>query len=86
MTTTARFIPAPIPWPAPPSTLRGMLLGLGATSAMFGGLTLVGIAFAWTDELSPPVQVTLVILGVLLVAASLVFTTSPPAPRCGVPA
>jgi hypothetical protein len=56
-----------------PAALRGLVLGLAAAAAVFAGLSLGGIALAWSRAMAPVTQLTLMLVGGALVAAGVAY-------------
>jgi len=68
--------PTPQPWIRPPFALRALMLGVAAAAAVFAGLALFGVAIAWSYAMTLFVQLTLMILGGLFVAAGVAYVAS----------
>jgi hypothetical protein len=71
--------PTPSPWGprAPhPHAFRSLVLGLLAAAALFGGLTLFGIALAWSHAMTRFAHVALMVIGGYLVAAGVAYVVS----------
>jgi hypothetical protein len=58
--------------------LRGLVLGLAAAAAVLVGVTIALVALVWAHALTPAVQVTLVVLGLLLIAAGTAYVVGKP--------
>jgi hypothetical protein len=53
--------------------LRGVVLGLAAAAAVLIGVTIALVALVWARSLTPAAQVTLVVLGLLLIVAGAAY-------------
>lgn len=77
--------PRPDPWleaPGPlsaPSALPAMMLGLATAAAIFAGLAIWGVAFAWSQSLSRLGQLGLMALGGYLIAVGIAYLLPRPA-------
>jgi hypothetical protein len=62
------------PWA---SQLGGLVRGLLAAVAVLSGVTLTLIAFVWSRSITPGAQVTLVVLGVVMIAGGTAYVVGP---------
>jgi hypothetical protein len=70
-------VPSPPPVsPMSPPALRGLVLGLAAAGAVFAGLSLAGIALAWSNAMTSSAQLALLLVGGALVAAGVAYIAS----------
>jgi hypothetical protein len=56
-----------------PFAMRGLFLGLAAAASVLVGLTVALIAVVWSRSITPAAQVTLVVLGLALVAGGTAY-------------
>lgn len=68
--------PPPEPWRERRSPLPSMILGLVTVAAVFAGLAIWGVAFAWSQSLSRLAQLGLMAAGGYLVAIGIAYMLS----------
>jgi hypothetical protein len=66
------------PFVRPPFALPGIVAGLAAAAGVLVGLTIAAIALVWSASITPGVQVTLIVLGLCMLAAGLAYIISAP--------
>lgn len=59
-----------------PFALRGVVVGLAAAAAILAGAALSAIAIAWSRSLAPPVQVSLIVIGLVMIAGGTAYVVS----------
>lgn len=67
--------PTPSPW-GQPFALRGIVLGLVAAAVVFAGLSIFGIALAWSQAMTTFAHVGLMVLGGYLIGVGLAYIVS----------
>lgn len=76
--------PTPSPWVRrEPLALRGLVLGLVAAAVLFSGLTIFGVALAWSYSMTTFARFALMVLGGYLIALGVAYIVSvnPEAPK-----